>query len=107
MRIVLKTREEQRTAVEGEVRSTDLPGFRAQILDISESGMQLSYNAKAGSEPDRGESIAFHMPVGNQIARGLAKVVWTRKQGDKIRVGLVFERVSNSSRATMETLRVA
>ena len=99
-----KLRREYRVPLEAEVRSTDLPGLRAQALDLSSSGMQLEFKARYGQEPPAGTSVAFHLELGmGRVADGLARIAWVRRQGLKVRVGLIFEMFDPPSRRYLES----
>lgn len=92
-------RREERVAIETEIRSVDLPGFVAEALNISDSGLLIEFKAVSGQEPRKGDSIAFRVEVGkDRIAEGLARVAWVRRRGLKVRAGLIFELVDRATR---------
>ncbi|MGE4199848.1 MAG: PilZ domain-containing protein [Vulcanimicrobiota bacterium] len=101
----IQMRKESRQPVQLDVRSVDIPGYRAVTRDLSFTGAQLEYRSNSPLTPEPGQSLHFEVALDglfSRAAEGLARVAWVRRHGKTVRLGLTFERVGSYSRQLLD-----
>lgn len=97
----LNRRQAERVRVSGQlnIRSVSLPGYGADILDISESGARVKLKGKAASTllEDR---IRFGVSLQSQMSpqfEGFARVAWLRQTENGLEAGLQWEKLTSDA----------
>ena len=95
--MVNNARQNNRVQVEMKIRSVSLPGFSADIVDISNTGARVILSGKP-SNSILEERIRFGVSLQNQMSphfEGYARVCWIEETENGLEAGLQWEKLSS------------
>lgn len=95
----IQMRQAHRVSVKMNLRSVQLPQYKAEIVDLSTSGAKLKLRALP-EKSLKEERIRFAASLPSQIGQafeGYARVVWTKKTASGVFLGLEWEKMSESA----------
>ena len=92
-------RKNARILADMKLRSVSLPGYSAEVLDISAGGARVKLRSRAGNSllEDR---IRFGVSLSRQMNvqfEGFARVVWVRETPRGIEAGLQWEKLTEAA----------
>lgn len=95
----VKIRKANRTNVNMNLRSAQLPHYAAKVVDLSEDGAKL--RLKGAVSPSLVEErIRFSASLANQIGtafQGYARVAWVKETANGVEAGLQWEKMTASA----------
>ena len=91
-------RQNNRVQVEMKIRSVNLPGFSADLVDLSVGGARVVLSGKP-SQNILEERIRFGVSLPSQMSaqfEGFARVCWVKETARGIEAGLQWEKMTNA-----------